>query len=122
MAQGNDGTLNTPSDEADKLPSLGCCPATLPTSRESMVDTIDTVDVLDSLGQRDGDCADEESSQRCHLAISPTSRESVVDDDVDDLCYTVDICNQFSLLTVETTSAEESSLKTFPPNLIVYRS
>ena len=65
MARDNNDTLNAPSDEADKLPSLGCRPATLPSSRESMVDTIDTVDVLDSLGQRDGDCADEES---CHLA------------------------------------------------------
>ena len=48
---GNDDALNTTSDEVDELPSLECCPATLPSSRESMVDTIDTVDVLDSLGQ-----------------------------------------------------------------------
>ena len=70
---------NTPSDEADELPSvLQCCPV--------LVDTIDTVDVLNSLGQRDGNCVDEESSRRCHLTIPPTSRESVVNDDVDDLC------------------------------------
>ena len=72
--------------------------------------TIDTVDVLDSLGQRDGNCVDEESFQRYHLAILPTSRESVADDDVDDLCYTVDVCNRFSLLTVET-------LEDFPTEL-----
>ena len=48
---------------------------------------------------------DEESFRRYHLAILPTSRESVADDDdVDDLCYTVDVCNRFSLLTVEITS------------------
>ncbi len=86
----------------------------LPSSRESMVDTID---VLDTLGQRDGDCADAESSRRCHLAIPPTSRESVADGDVDNLCYTVDVYNQFSLLTVETTSAEESSVEDFPTKL-----
>ena len=114
---GNDDTLNTPSDEADELPSLGCRPAMLPSSRESMVDTIDTVDVLDSLGQRDGDCVDEESFRRCHLAVPPTSRKSVANDDVDDLCYTVDVCNRFSLLTVETTSAEESGVEDFPTEL-----
>ena len=36
---------------------------------------------------------------------------------MDDLCYSVDVCNWFSLLTVETTSAEESSVEDFPTEL-----
>ena len=37
-----------------------------------------------------------------------------MDDNVDDLCYAVDICNRFCLLTMKTTPAVESSVEEFP--------
>ena len=36
---------------------------------------------------------------------------------MDDLCYTIDVCNRISLLTVETTSVEKSSVEDFPTKL-----
>ena len=41
-----------------------------------------------------------------------------MDDAGDDLCYAVDVCNRFSLLTIETTTAEESGVEEFPINLV----
>ena len=38
------------SDGADEQPTLGHCPATLPSSMESLVDVNDTVNALDGLG------------------------------------------------------------------------
>ena len=117
----NNDTYNTPdiscpviSDGADEQPTLGHRPATLPSSMESLVDVNDTVNALDGLGQEDVKCAEGESSQGCCPTDPPTPMESVVDDSVDDLRYAVDICNRFSLLTIETTPTEESSVEEFP--------
>ena len=123
-SHGNNDTHNTPdiscqviSGRADEQPTLGHRPAALPSSMESLADVNDTVNVLDGSGQEDGDCADGESSQGCHPTNPPTPIESVVDDNVDDSCYAVDICNQFSLLTIETTPAKESTVEEFPTKL-----
>ena len=79
-----------------------------------LVDVNDTVNALDGLGQEDVECAEGESSQGCRPTDPPTPIESVVDDNVDNLRYAVDICNQFSLLTIETTPTVESSVEEFP--------
>ena len=40
-----------------------------------------------------------------------------MDDNVDDSRYAVDICNRFSLLIIETTPTEDSSVEKFPTKL-----
>ena len=82
------------------------------------MDVNDTVNALDGLGQEYVKCAEGESSQGCRPTDPPTPIESVVDDNVDDLRYAVDICNRFSLLTIETTPQWSLVLKSFPPNLV----
>ena len=41
-----------------------------------------------------------------------------MDDDGDDLCYAVDVCNWFSLLPMEPTTAEESDVDEFLTNFV----